>query len=183
MAHPVARIWTAGHSTRSLEEFLELLAGPGIELVADVRRYPGSRRHPQFGRERLEAGLAAAGVAYRHLPALGGRRSPDPESPNTAWRNAAFRAYADHLGSAEFAAGLEELETAARERRTAVVCAEAVPWRCHRRLIADALTVRGWEVVHLLAPGREEVHALHPDAVVDGARITYPASRQVGLFG
>ena len=179
-----ARIWTAGHSDRPLEALLELLAGPEIELLADVRRYPGSRRHPQFGEERLAPALAAAGIAYRHLPGLGGRRRARPDSPNTAWRNEGFRAYADHMASEEFRAALAELEAAARERRTAVLCAEAVPWRCHRRLIADALVARGWEVAHLLASGRDEVHTLHPDALVQDDRLTYPAAapQQIGLF-
>lgn len=178
-------IWTCGHSVRSIAELLELLAEPGIELLADVRRYPGSRRHPQFSRDALAPALAGAGIAYRHVSALGGRRRGRPDSPNAAWRNASFRAYADHMASEEFRTALAELEDEARSRRTAVMCAEAVPWRCHRRLIADALTARGWEAIHLVAPGRPELHELHPDAVVVGDRLTYPApaERQGTLFG
>lgn len=179
------RIWTAGHSVREIKELIELLAEPGIERLADVRRYPASRRHPQFSREALAPALVEAGIEYRHAPALGGRRRPSPGSPNGAWRNESFRAYADHMASEEFRAALAELERDARARRTAVMCAEAVPWRCHRRLIADALTARGWEVIHLIAPDRADLHELHPDAVVDGDRLTYPApaERQRTLFG
>lgn len=178
------RVHTVGHSTREVEELLDLLAENGIEALVDVRRFPGSRRHPQFSREALAASMAAAGIDYRHEPRLGGRRRPRPDSPHTAWRNAGFRAYADHMESDEFRQALAELERAAA-RPTAVMCAEAVPWRCHRRLIADALTARGREVLHLLAPGRRELHQLHPDAIVlaDG-RLAYPAPRaaQKDLF-
>jgi uncharacterized protein (DUF488 family) len=169
-------LFTVGHSTRSAGELIALLREAGIERLVDVRRFPGSRRHPQFGREALTAALAAAGIEYRHAPDLGGRRTPRPDSPNTAWRVAAFRGYADHMETPEFQAALGGLLAAAAERPTAILCAEAVPWRCHRRLIADALAARGVEVVHLLAPGRREPHALHPDArMLPGGRLVYPA--------
>jgi len=173
-------VFTLGHSTRSAEELIALLQEAGVELLVDVRRFPGSRRHPQFGREALSAALAAAGIEYRHAPDLGGRRSPRPGSPNTAWRVAAFRGYADYMDSPEFQAALSRLAAAAAERPTAILCAEAVPWRCHRRLIADALVARGVPVVHLLAPGRREPHALHPDArALPGGRLVYPAAAEV----
>jgi uncharacterized protein (DUF488 family) len=171
-------IWTAGHSTRSLEEFLKLLQASGVQLLADVRRFPGSRRHPHFGQAPLAAALAKAGVEYRHFEALGGRRTERlPNSPNTAWRVESFNAYADYMQSAPFAAALEELVAAATAAVTAIMCSEALPQRCHRRLIADALTVRGWRVRHLLSPTRIEDHALTPFARVDGTTITYPQAQ------
>lgn len=131
----------------------------------DVRRFPGSRRHPQFGEEALRAGLAAAGIAYRHEPDLGGRREPRPDSPNTAWRVAGFRGYADHMASREFQSALARL-VAPPHVPTAVMCAEALPWKCHRQLIADALVARGIEVVHLLGASQRQPHALNSNAVV-----------------
>ena len=156
-------IFTVGHSTRPQEELIAILKEAGVALLVDVRRFPGSRRHPQFGKEALRAGLAEAGIAYRHEPDLGGRRDPRPDSPNTAWRVAAFRGYADHMASAEFRGALERL-IARPEAPTAVMCAEAVPWKCHRRLIADALVARGVEVVHLLGAGQRQDHVLNPAA-------------------
>jgi uncharacterized protein (DUF488 family) len=179
----MARVFTAGHSTRTATELRQLLAGAGVKLLVDVRRFPGSRRYPQFGQEALAASLAAAGIDYRHEPDLGGRRAPRPDSPHTAWRVAAFRGYADHMETPEFAAALARLEEAAAERPTAVLCAEALPQRCHRRLIADALVARGHEVVHLLAPGRAEPHALHPDArVLPDGRLLYAAGAALPLL-
>jgi len=179
-------IFTIGHSTRSGAELLSLLAEHGIELLVDVRRFPGSRRHPQFSRDALAAALAAAGIDYMHEPRLGGRRAARPDSPHTAWRIEAFRGYADHMETPEFAAALEELIRLSRTRRTAVLCAEAVPWRCHRRLISDALVARGLEVLHILAPGRVDRHEINPNArVLDGGRrLVYsgPADPQHGLF-
>jgi len=175
MAGPV---FTLGHSTRSAAELIALFAGAGVERLVDVRRFPGSRRHPQFGREALAIALSEAGIEYRHAADLGGRRQPRPDSPNTAWRVAAFRGYADYMDSPEFRAALDRLVAWSAERPTAVLCAEAVPWRCHRRLIADALVARGIDVVHLLAPGRSEHHALHPDArVLPDHRLVYPAGK------
>lgn len=128
---------TVGHSTHPLDGFLGLLGGAQVELVADVRRFPGSRRHPQYGEEALASSLADVGLGYEHLPQLGGRRPVKPDSPNDGWRVAAFRGYADHLRTPEFAAGRARLAALAAERRTSIMCAEALPWRCHRRLIAD----------------------------------------------
>jgi uncharacterized protein (DUF488 family) len=157
-----------------------MLREASVPLLVDVRRFPGSRRHPQFAREALSQSLAEAGVGYRHEPDLGGRRDPRPDSPNLAWRHAAFRGYADHMASPEFACALERLLQS--PPRTAVMCAEAVPWRCHRQLVADALVARGADVRHLLGPGRVEPHALHAAARVDAAgRVSYP--RPVGPPG
>jgi uncharacterized protein (DUF488 family) len=174
-------VWTVGHSTRDLDAFLDLLAGSLIGLVADVRRFPGSRRFPQFNAEALAEALGRAGVAYRHYPDLGGRRGKRaPGSPNTAWRVEAFNAFADHMATPGFATALDDLTARARDTRTAVMCSEAVPWRCHRRLIADALVARGWSVLDILGPGKVEPHALTDFARVDGTRVTYPAEP---LFG
>ena len=151
-------VWTLGHSTRSLDELTTTLDAYDIELVADVRRFPGSRRLPQFAGVALEQSLAARGIAYHWLPALGGRRRPAPESPNVAWRHPAFRAYADHVETEEFASGLFELLMLAHGLRTVIMCAEVLWWRCHRRLIAELLHARGEQVVHLLTPGRDTAH-------------------------
>ncbi len=170
-------VYTIGHSTRPIEDFVALLKEHAIELVADVRTAPGSRRHPQFGAESLRASLAREGIGYRHLRSLGGLRRPAAESPNTGWRNASFRGYADYMQSAEFGDALETLIALAAEQRTAVMCAEAVPWRCHRSLIGDALLVRGIEVVDILGPKQTRPHTLTPFAVVEGTHITYPPPR------
>ena len=143
-------IWTIGHSTRSLEEFLALLADNGIEALADVRRYPGSRKFPHFNAEALARALNAAGIEYAPFPELGGRRKPRADSPHTQWRNAAFRAYADYMDTPEFHAGIERLAALARAKRTAVMCSEAVWWRCHRRLISDWFTTHGVRVLHIM---------------------------------
>jgi uncharacterized protein (DUF488 family) len=167
-------IHTIGHSTRELSELLSLLRGHGIGRLVDVRRYPASRRHPHFAKEALAAALRAEGIDYHHEPGLGGRRTGHRDSPHTAWRSAGFRAYADHMETPEFGAALERLVSLAREAPTAILCAEAVPWRCHRQLIADALVARGVEVRHVVGPGRAERHALHPTARVLGdGRIVY----------
>ncbi len=172
----VATLFTIGHSTQSLEDFVGLLRDAGVELVVDVRRFPGSRRHPQFGRERLAAGLAEAGIGYRHEEALGGRRRVRVDSPNTAWRNEQLRGYADHMASEEFRSALARLLELAGERPTAVMCAEAYWRHCHRQLLADAVAAAGWEVVHLLPGGRREVHPLHPQLRVDErGGLSYPA--------
>lgn len=155
---PPPRLRTIGHSDHPMEVFLELLATAGVEQVVDVRRFPGSRHNPQFGSEALAASLAAGGLGYEHLPSLGGRRRPSPDSPHTGWRVAAFRGYADHLRTPEFAEGRAELERLARERPSAVMCAEAVPWRCHRRLIADVFVFAGWCVEDVMPDGRLVEH-------------------------
>ena len=172
---PVGEILTVGHSNHDEQEFVELLRAAGVELVADVRRYPGSRRQPHFGRTALAAVLFQAGIGYRWLgETLGGRRKPRPNSPNGAWESDQFRGYADHMASEEFASGLAQLEELAREQRVAVMCAEAWWVRCHRRLIADALVARGWRVLHLGSNGRLEEHELTDFAVVEDGTVTYP---------
>jgi uncharacterized protein (DUF488 family) len=171
-------IYTIGHSTRSREELLALLGEAGVELVADVRAFPSSRRHPQFNRPALEDWLGQAGISYRHMPALGGRRAPVPGSVNDGWTERAFQGYADHMHTSEFQAAVAELETAAREQRVAIMCAEAVWWRCHRRLISDALVVRGWRVEHLGIGDSRAVHALPDFAVVEpDGTLAYPSAQ------
>lgn len=165
-------VHTVGHSTRTADELLAILQAAGVRGVADVRRFPGSRRHPQFVRETLAARLALDGLAYDWLPALGGRRTARKDSPHTGWRVAAFRAYADHMESPEFAEGLEQLLALAAARPTAIMCAEAVPWRCHRQLLADALVARGVTVLHLLGT-RADRHRLTAFARRDGTRLVY----------
>jgi hypothetical protein len=179
---PGTTIYTVGHSTRSAEELEALLREAGIELLVDVRAFPSSRRHPQFNRGELATWLPAAGIAYRHMPALGGRRTPAPGSPNGGWREAAFQGYADHMRSPEFGRALSELEAGARQMPTAIMCAEAVWWRCHRRLIADALVARGWRVEHLGVGDVRAAHELPEFAVVGPDRsLTYPPA-QGSLF-
>jgi uncharacterized protein (DUF488 family) len=172
------RSYTIGHSTRSAEELLDLLSAAGVRLVADVRAFPSSRRHPQFNRGALAAWLGSAGIDYRHMPGLGGRRTPVPGSRNGGWQQHAFQGYADYMSTDEFERALAELETAASELPTAIMCAEAVWWRCHRRLIADALVVRGWQVEHLGIGDRDVFHELTDFAVVgpDG-KLTYPPAQ------
>lgn len=166
-------IWTIGHSTRSFDELALTLHDAAIELVVDVRRFPGSRRLPQFESATLQAELEGVGIAYQWIAALGGRRRPDPESPNTGWTNAAFRAYADHIASEEFADGLGELLMLAGGLRTAIMCAEVLWWRCHRRLIADVLVSLGVPVVHLFTPGKSEIHRLRPPARLENGQLAY----------
>jgi uncharacterized protein (DUF488 family) len=170
-------IHTIGHSTRDLAELLALLRAHGIRRLVDVRRYPGSRRHPHFARDALAAALRADGIDYHLEPDLGGRRAGRRDSPHTAWRSASFRAYADHMDTPAFGAGLGRLVALGTEAPAAILCAEAVPWRCHRQLIADALVARGTEVRHILGPGSTVPHQLHPSAHVqrDG-RLLYADS-------
>ena len=168
--------YTVGHSTRDAAELIESLKAHGIRLLADVRSVPRSRRVPQFNRETLPDTLADAGIDYLHMPALGGFRKPVPDSPNGGWRNESFRGYADYMQTAEFAAALDELIALGQERPLAFMCAEALPFRCHRSLIADALTARGYRVCHIMGPRRCEAHKLTEFAMVDGERVTYPAS-------
>lgn len=169
-------LFTIGHSTRTLDDFIGLLRAHGIRRLIDVRRFPGSRRHPQFGGEALRAALAAVDIAYEHVEAFGGRRTPQVDSPNAAWRNASFRAYADHMATPDFRAALDALLASAEGEDVVVMCAEAVPWRCHRNLIADAATARGVAVRHITGPGSASEHKLSRDARVrrDGT-VGYPA--------
>ena len=167
-------VYTVGHSTRSLDELVALLRHHGVAHVVDVRSLPRSRHNPQFDRVALARDLPARGIAYTHEPRLGGFRRPQPDSVNTGLRNLRFRAYADHMQSDEFAAALDDLVSAAAQRPTAVMCAEADPFRCHRRLLADALTVRGVRVLHITSAAPPRPHALSELAAWDGSRLTYP---------
>jgi uncharacterized protein (DUF488 family) len=167
------RVYTIGHSTHPADEFIALLRDAGTTLLIDVRIAPGSRRHPQFTGLALAQALAAAGIGYLHLRDLGGRRRARPDSPHRAWRVDAFRGYADHMETQPFMDALAVVMARAAEETVTLMCAEAVPWRCHRRLIADALTVRGVEVVHLVGPSRREPHVLPPFARVVGTRVIY----------
>ena len=168
-------IHTIGHSTRPFDEFVAVLRAHDIEAVADVRTVPKSRHSPQFHIDALTRTLPEAGLAYVHLAALGGLRHARPDSANAGWRNASFRGYADYMQTPEFAAGLDELLALAAEKRTAIMCAEAVPWRCHRSLVGDALLVRGHEVVDIYDERTAKPERLTSFAVVDGLEVTYPA--------
>lgn len=167
-------MWTVGHSNRPIEEFLALLQGHGIHRLLDVRTVPRSRHNPQFNLDTLPETLAQHGISHLHLPGLGGLRRPRPDSINTAWRNQSFRGYADYMQTAEFQQNLNRLMDLAHTERVAIMCAEAVPWRCHRSLIADALSVRGFQVQHIMTPTRSDPHRLTPFAAVDGLNLTYP---------
>ena len=168
-------VWTIGHSTRSIDELLAALAAYDIELVADVRRFPGSRRLPEFSSDSLARSLSARGVGYVWISALGGRRRPTADSANAGWRHPAFRAYADHVQSPEFADGLFELLMLAHGLRTAVMCSEVLWWRCHRRIIADLLASLGVRVVHIRDERHASEHALAPPARIVRGRLSYEA--------
>lgn len=171
---PAQAVFTIGHSTRSVQEFIALLSAHHIELVVDVRTVPRSRRNPQFNREALPESLEAAGIGYEHVAALGGFRRPSSQSTNAGWRNASFRGYADYMQTAAFATAIETLTERAERQRLAVMCAEAVPWRCHRSLIADALVARGIKVEEIISTNRTQPHAMTSFAHVEGTAVTYP---------
>ncbi|MCC2640501.1 MAG: hypothetical protein K0S45_914 [Nitrospira sp.] len=168
-------LWTIGHSTRSNDEFMALLRAYDIRRLIDIRRYPGSRRYPHFQSDLLAKSLAEAGLGYGHMPALGGRRATTPDSVNKGWKNAGFRGYADYMQTGEFQNALKGLMAESRCARTVIMCAEAVPWRCHRSLVADALVTCGWEVHHILSPDRVQIHRLTAFAVMQNDRLVYPA--------
>jgi uncharacterized protein (DUF488 family) len=170
-------IWTIGHSTRSAHDFNQILKSHEIAALVDVRSFPGSRRYPQFNREELSRSLLASGIDYHHLPSLGGRRKPIPDSKNTAWKNASFRAYADHMESLEFKNGIKELLQISARKRTTIMCAEALWWRCHRSLISDYLKASGIEVIHIADERRTEVHPYTSAARIVKGRVSYE-----GLF-
>jgi len=174
-------VYTVGHSTRSLDEFLAMLKAHGVRAVADVRRYPRSRRFPHFNDDALAAELPGRGLAYLPFPALGGRRRAARDSRNTGWRSESFRGYADYMLTPAFQDALEELIKAGRAAPTAIMCAEAVPWRCHRSLIADALLARGVKVLDVMNERNAPPHEMTPFANVRGTRVTYPAL-QPGLW-
>ena len=177
-------LWTIGHSTREWTVFVEMLGEAAIERLVDVRRFAGSRRNPQYSPTAMAPELQSAGIEYLPMPEFGGRRSPLPDSPNGAWRVTAFRGYADYMATPEFERARNLLMQGARDRRCAVMCAEAVWWRCHRRLIADDFVARGWEVRHLMGSGKVQPHVLNPAArMVDGT-LRYPpaTASQEALF-
>ena len=168
-------VLTVGHSNRRLEDFLRLLQEHEVTLLADIRRFACSRSNPQFNADTLQKALGAIDVSYIHLPALGGRRRPQPDSPNAAWKNASFRGYADYMLTPEFEVALQDLIERFEGQRAALMCAEALPWRCHRSLVAEALVARGMTVQHILSPSRVQTHVPRPWAHVEGTRITFPA--------
>ena len=168
-------IWTIGHSTRTLEELLNMLKSFTIALVADVRHYPGSRKYPQFNKESLEITLPENNIGYVHLVDLGGRRKPDADSKNTSWRNTAFRGYADYMETDAFHQGMTELISEALKHRTACMCSEAVWWRCHRSMIADYLKARGWKVMHIMEAGKAQEHPYTAPARIIDCKLSYSA--------
>ncbi len=168
-------VLTIGHSTRPIDIFVRLLAANGVTHLVDVRTVPRSRHNPQFNSDALAGALQGAGIAYTHVPGLGGFRQASPDSANAAWRNASFRGYADYMQTPPFAQHLAEVITLAGQERIALMCAEAVPWRCHRSLISDALMVRGVAVEEIVSETRRQPHRLTPFARVDGTSLTYPA--------
>lgn len=170
---PEKRIYTLGHSTHAIETFLLMLQSFGIELLADVRRFPGSRYMPQFAGETLQRSLAEAGIDYLHIPALGGRRAPKKDSKNTAWRHAGFRGYADYMETEEFSAAMAELEELALKKPTAYMCAEAFYLKCHRSLMSDFLKARGWEVLHITGVEKATAHGFTKPARVEGGEVRY----------
>jgi uncharacterized protein (DUF488 family) len=189
MAHPVVphklgvegTVWTVGHSTHSLTEFLDLMQAHAIETVADVRRFPGSRRNPQFGAESLSTSLDVHGIDYYWFSELGGRRRPDLlEVEGSAWRHPSFRAYAQHLKSEEFAQGLDSLLHVAKASRTAIMCSELLWWRCHRRLIADVMVFCGWQVIHILGATDHSEHRLAAPVSVRPEGLSYIAADDAG---
>jgi len=165
---------TIGHSNRPIETFLRMLRGHGVELLVDVRRMPRSRYNPQFNRESLPESLGAVGIGYQHMAGLGGLRHPRKDSANTGWKNLSFRGYADYMETPEFDRELDHLLLHAEQKRTAIMCAESLPWRCHRSLIADAATARGIPVQHIMSAVKADPHKLTAFARVDGTRVTYP---------
>lgn len=167
-------IYTIGHSTRTIEEFISILKNYQVQLLADIRTMPGSNRVPQFNKENMKLSLEKAGIHYMHLKDLGGLRHTTKESVNTGWRNKSFRGFADYMQTSEFEKGVDHLTAMAKEQQTAIMCAEAVPWRCHRSLVGDALMIRGFDVRNIFSEKKVEVHKLTPFAKVDGLKIIYP---------
>ncbi len=168
-------VFTIGHSTRTIEEFVAILKSYGAEKVVDIRTVPKSRHNPQFNMDTLASHLRRKGIGYFHMTGLGGLRHPVNDSVNTGWRNSSFRGFADYMQTEEFEENLEKLIEMTERKRVSIMCAEAVPWRCHRSLVGDALTIRGFEVIHIMSATSSRVHALTPFARVRGKEITYPA--------
>ena len=184
LLQPAGTLWTIGHSTREWDAFVAMLREAEIDCLVDVRRFAGSRRNPQYSPLAMAPALHAAGIDYVPMPEFGGRRVPLPDSPNGAWRVTAFRGYADYMATSEFAMARTRLMDMSQSRRTSVMCAEAVWWRCHRRLIADDFAARGWQVWHLMAPGKVQPHPLNPAARMHDDVLRYPPEGdvQVALF-
>ena len=176
MTATVPTLWTIGHSTREWSVFVAMLREAGIEALADVRRFAGSRRHPQFHGRAMAQALPREGIQYLPMPELGGRRAPRSDSRNTAWRNSGFRGYADYMETPEWQAARDRLMQLAQSRRTAMMCAEALWWQCHRGLVADELKARGWLVIHLQAPGRSQVHPYTAAARIVDCELVYSES-------
>ncbi len=172
-------MFTIGHSTRSFEEFTALLLENNVQLLADVRRFPGSRKYPHFGKDALAQDLPLKGISYQHFPELGGRRQPVKNSINTAWRNTAFRGYADYMQTDEFTEAIQKLITTADESKTAIMCSEAVWWRCHRSLISDYLKASGTEVYHIMAPGKVQLHPYTSAAKIVDGKLSYLADNEL----
>ena len=180
MEKPIIR--TIGHSTRSVEALIEMLKAHGVRGLIDVRTIPKSRQNPQYNREALEEQLHDAGLGYEHMKALGGLRRPGKNSRNMGWRNESFRGYADYMQTPEFASALEALLAAAAREPVAIMCAEAVPWRCHRSLISDILTARGYPVEHIMSATKSNRHTMTSFAKVEGTSVTYPADTDNKVF-
>lgn len=178
MEKPIIR--TIGHSTRPVDAFIEMLKAHGVKRLIDVRTIPKSAHNPQYSQEALESRLREAGIGYEHMKALGGLRRPRKNSLNMGWRNESFRGYADYMQTQEFASALEKLVAAASQEPVVMMCAEAVPWRCHRSLISDSLTVRGYPVEHIMSTTKSNRHSMTPFATVEGTSITYPAHADAG---
>ncbi len=177
MSRPPPKLFTIGHSTRTLEEFLAILRAQKTKMLVDVRTVPRSRRVPQFNTENLSKSLPRHHIQYLHLPSLGGLRKTRADSINTGWRNHSFRGYADYMQTPQFESGLNDLIKIAKKTTTVIMCAEAVPWRCHRSLIADAMLVRGWEVIDLFSETSAKSHKLTDFAKVEGTHLTYPPAQ------
>ena len=175
----VPLILTIGHSTRPIEDFIAMLKAHGVERLVDIRTVPSSRTNPQFNRDTLPESLKPACIDYSHLGALGGLRHAKPDSLNTGWRNTSFRGYADYMQTPEFSEAIEELTEIARKQQIAIMCAEAVPWHCHRSLVADALSARGISVEHIMSATRRQPHTLTSFAKIEGQRVTYPGTERL----
>lgn len=182
MKQPAIQIWTIGHSTRSLEELVSLLKENEIAALADVRQFPGSRRYPYFNSENLAKALPQEGIEYFHFLDLGGRRKVMPDSPNTAWRHPAFRGYADYMMTPPFHDGIERLLALASTKRTAIMCSEAVWWRCHRSMISDYLKAHGHEVIHILGKGKTEEHPYTSAAKIVDGKLSYAAEGEPEFY-
>lgn len=166
-------IYTIGHSTHPLDDFLEMLRSFGIKTLVDIRRLPGSRKYPQYDKENLETSLLSAGINYRHAEDLGGRRKPAKDTKNTRWNNSSFRGYADYMETAEFEKAVSKVEEIASSEPTVLMCAEAVWWRCHRSMVADYMKAKGWTVMHIMALGKSQQHKFTAPATVTNDRVSY----------